>query len=232
MKFSRRLHAGHHNAFLCPSGFNLLPRLGMVNRKPHSLQYANDYELHHKGSTRDQLKQLYIEKLKALQPNIQVDYWKKIKAAGLWDAGEISNVYYQNGKLYYLYDLAQMEIYEKYFVGKAGFERETEKYNQKKQIAENAASIAIVIPCYIMKWASGKWKKRSVEQMYYIKRSEWLELEKNHSDYCGKSITNPKNHVIFEGIIPGNNGKGGTTLLTEGISFKIVDDGQFTKRKD
>lgn len=66
--------------------------------------------------------------------------------------------------------------------------------------------------------------------MYYIKESEWKELEENHPDYCGKSIHNPKKRVIFEGCIPGNNGKGGTTLLTEGLHFSIIPDGEFTKR--
>ncbi len=67
--------------------------------------------------------------------------------------------------------------------------------------------------------------------MYYIKKSEWKELEKEHSDYCGKSINNPEIHVIFEAPIPGNNGKGGTTLLFEGKHFQIVDDEKFTERK-
>lgn len=66
--------------------------------------------------------------------------------------------------------------------------------------------------------------------MYYIKESEWKELEKKHPDYCGKSIHNPKKRVIFESIIPGNNGKGGTTLLTEGLHFVVVPDGKFTER--
>lgn len=68
--------------------------------------------------------------------------------------------------------------------------------------------------------------------MYYIKKSEWKRLEKEHSDYCGKSIRNPKIHTIFEGIIPENNGKGGTTLLFENQHFQIVDDNKFTVRKD
>lgn len=68
--------------------------------------------------------------------------------------------------------------------------------------------------------------------MYYIKKSEWNELEKKHGDYCGKSIRNPEIHVIFEGIIPGNNGKGGTTLLFENKHFQIVADDEFTVRKN
>lgn len=68
--------------------------------------------------------------------------------------------------------------------------------------------------------------------MYYIKKSEWKRLEKEHSDYCGRSLNDKHIHVIFEGMIPGNNGKGGTTLLFENSHFKIVDDDKFTVRKD
>lgn len=66
--------------------------------------------------------------------------------------------------------------------------------------------------------------------MYYIKKSEYERLEKDHSDYCGKSINNPSARVIFEGCIPGNNGNGGTTLLFEGKHFLIVDDEEYTER--
>lgn len=68
--------------------------------------------------------------------------------------------------------------------------------------------------------------------MYYIKKSEWERLEKEHPDYCGKSITNPNIKTIFEGIIPENNGKGGTTLLFENQHFIIVNDDEFATRND
>lgn len=66
--------------------------------------------------------------------------------------------------------------------------------------------------------------------MYYIKRSEWKEMELEHPDYCGTSVHDSNVHVIFEGSIPGNNGKGGTTLLFEHKHFEIVDDDKFTVR--
>lgn len=68
--------------------------------------------------------------------------------------------------------------------------------------------------------------------MYYIKKTEWERLEKEHPDYCGKSIRNPKIHTIFESMIPENNGKGGTTLLFENLHFKIIPDTDFNVRKD
>lgn len=66
--------------------------------------------------------------------------------------------------------------------------------------------------------------------MYYIKQSEWNRLEKECRDYVGYSITNPKQRVIFEGAIPDNNGRGGTTLLFEGLHFKVVPDREFIRR--
>ena len=60
--------------------------------------------------------------------------------------------------------------------------------------------------------------------MYYIKKSDWKRLEHEHSDYCGRSICDANIRVIFEGIIPGNNGRGGTTLLYEHKHFEIVED--------
>ena len=56
--------------------------------------------------------------------------------------------------------------------------------------------------------------------MYYIKKSEW---EKIPNDHKGESINNKGVKVVFEGSIPGNNGKGGTTLLFEHRHFEIVD---------
>ena len=67
--------------------------------------------------------------------------------------------------------------------------------------------------------------------MYYIKESEWKELEKNHPDYCGRSIRNKNIRTIFEAMIPGNNGKGGTTLLFEHKHFLIVPDAEFSSRE-
>jgi len=66
--------------------------------------------------------------------------------------------------------------------------------------------------------------------MYYIKQSEWKEMLK-HKDYVGKSISNPDVYCCFEGFIPGNMGKGGTTLLFEHTHFEIVPDSEFTVRR-
>lgn len=90
------------------------------------------------------------EKFRNLQPNRAIDYFKQIKSAGLWGNGESDNIYIYEGKIYYLFNLKPIETYEKYFSGKPGFETETERYNQRKQLAENAAKIGTVIPCYIL----------------------------------------------------------------------------------
>ena len=67
--------------------------------------------------------------------------------------------------------------------------------------------------------------------MYYITKNEWSRLEKEHPDYCGHSLHDPNIHVIFEGCVPGNNGKGGTRLLFEHQHFKIVDNSKFICRE-
>lgn len=67
--------------------------------------------------------------------------------------------------------------------------------------------------------------------MYLIKKSEWQALEKNQPDYCGRSIWNKDVRVIFEGAVPGNNGKGGTTLLFEHKHFLVVPDAEFSSRE-
>jgi len=66
--------------------------------------------------------------------------------------------------------------------------------------------------------------------MYYIKNSEWKEMLQ-HKDYVGKSVNNPDVYCCFEGIIPGNNGKGGTRLLFEHKHFEVIPDSEFTVRK-
>ena len=66
--------------------------------------------------------------------------------------------------------------------------------------------------------------------MYYISEKEWRELERRHSDYAGRSVQDPDTRVIMEGLIPGNNGKGGTTLLFEHKHFEVVDTTRFPDR--
>ena len=63
--------------------------------------------------------------------------------------------------------------------------------------------------------------------MYKIKQSDWDKVESEHRDYCGRSIHDTNIRVIFEGIIPGNRGKGGTALLFEHKHFEIILDSQY-----
>ncbi len=57
--------------------------------------------------------------------------------------------------------------------------------------------------------------------MYYIKQSDWKRIP---NDYKGKSIEDKTIKVVFEGAIPENKGKGGTTLLFEHQHFEIISD--------
>lgn len=67
--------------------------------------------------------------------------------------------------------------------------------------------------------------------MYYISKQDWARLEAEHSDYVGRSINDRNIRVIMEGAIPGNNGKGGTTLLFEHKHFEVVDTTRLTPEK-
>lgn len=54
---------------------------------------------------------------------------------------------------------------------------------------------------------------------YTITKEEW---EKAPRDYKGFSIRDRRTKTILEGAIPENHGKGGTTLLFEGLHFDIL----------
>lgn len=56
--------------------------------------------------------------------------------------------------------------------------------------------------------------------MYYIKKSDWNKIP---NDYKGQSIRDNNIKTVFEGAIPENHGKGGTTLLFEHKHFEIVN---------
>ena len=62
--------------------------------------------------------------------------------------------------------------------------------------------------------------------MYFIKKSDFERVARE--GYAGRSIREPKIHVIMEGAIPDNRGKGGTTLLFEHKHFEIVPDKDFS----
>ena len=57
-----------------------------------------------------------------------------------------------------------------------------------------------------------------VHPFYLITPEEWESIG---DDFKGKSIRKPGTKVVFEGSIPGNHGKGGTTLLFEHDHFEI-----------
>ena len=54
---------------------------------------------------------------------------------------------------------------------------------------------------------------------YTMTKEEWEQAPR---DYKGGSIRDRKTKTIFEGAIPGNYGKGGTTLLFDGLHFDIL----------
>ena len=56
--------------------------------------------------------------------------------------------------------------------------------------------------------------------MYTLTKKEW---DKIPDDYKGYALTKPQLRVVFEGSLPQNKGKGGTTLLFEHEHFEIKD---------
>jgi len=58
-------------------------------------------------------------------------------------------------------------------------------------------------------------------KMYLIPQSQWNSIPE---DYKGRSVTDKSVRTVFEGAIPGNHGKGGTTLLFEKEHFNIIPD--------
>lgn len=85
-----------------------------------------------------------------LKYNKQTEYYKSLRLSGALDAGEGNKFFVIDNKLYYLCNIAPFEYYEKYFSGKPGFEREAERVNVLKAVAEAVAKFATVIPCYIL----------------------------------------------------------------------------------
>lgn len=57
-----------------------------------------------------------------------------------------------------------------------------------------------------------------VHAFYMITPGEWNAIP---DDYKGHTEDKPYRRTVFEGSIPGNNGEGGTTLLTEGEHFEV-----------
>lgn len=93
-----------------------------------------------------------IKKFMDVRPNIQVDYFGKIRAAGAWTSNlnVMNNIIMDGNKLYYFDDIGAYETYEKYFAGSTDFELEARNNEERKQIAENMKKIATVIECYIL----------------------------------------------------------------------------------
>lgn len=90
-------------------------------------------------------------KFKELQINKQMEFFKILKASGIWGSGFMDGVVFHDGKLYYLHNLKPLEVYERYFASDpAAWEEETRRYNERKAAAEKMTQYCTVIPCYIM----------------------------------------------------------------------------------
>ncbi len=93
-----------------------------------------------------------ICKFKDLQSNKQIDYFKKLRAAGVWGSridGLLDCVIVVDNQLYYLHNLNPINTYNKYFADHEGFEDEKSRHDERLRIAENMKQISMVIPCYV-----------------------------------------------------------------------------------
>lgn len=80
------------------------------------------------------------------------DFHKAVGASGIRAAGFCGNLIVDGEQLYYLHDLKPIEFYENYIDGKIENNSEKDRYNLRKQLAENAINYGIIaIPCYIIK---------------------------------------------------------------------------------
>lgn len=92
-----------------------------------------------------------VKPYRELRPAEQMDYFKKLKERGIWGDSEFMQYFIIcDGKPYYLHNLRPVETYEKMFKGVEGWESEERIYNARIQAAEKMATMATVIPCYVM----------------------------------------------------------------------------------
>ncbi len=95
-----------------------------------------------------------ICKFKDLQPNKMINYYMKIREAGLWGCdidGMIDCAVIVDNELYYLHNLSPIETYQKYFADDPNglYVYEKKGYEKRLEIAENMRRYATVIPCYV-----------------------------------------------------------------------------------
>ena len=83
----------------------------------------------------------------------QTMFWRSMVKCGIADRAEFVNRFIVcDGKPYFLHDMRTLDAYEQLFSRFPDREWELEKKrcNECKQVAENAAKIATVIPCYVL----------------------------------------------------------------------------------
>ena len=82
-----------------------------------------------------------------LAPRYQCELCRKFDRAML----DMKCVYVRNNKeLFYLLNLRKIEFYEKYVVGRNGYEDDERRYHKMIEGAKAAEKTMAVIPCYIV----------------------------------------------------------------------------------
>lgn len=85
-----------------------------------------------------------------LRTSEQIKYFRWLSEQGLFKPEYLKRLIMCDGSLYYLYDLNNLKMYERYFCGKEGFEREQANYEQYKEKVQKIAEIANVVSCYMV----------------------------------------------------------------------------------
>lgn len=87
-----------------------------------------------------------------LQPNMQCDFFKEVRASGLWgNPNADMNCLYVDGKsLFYLYNIRADEMYKKYHLNQ--FEQDAKSYRGRQDLLKSIAekSNIAVIHCRIV----------------------------------------------------------------------------------
>ena len=93
-----------------------------------------------------------IRKFNDIPMNRQVEAFGMLKKIGIWGSGInglLDCVILDGNKFYFLNNTRPLVSYQKYFAG-LGCEAEEKRYNQRLQIAEEAAKYMTVIDCELL----------------------------------------------------------------------------------
>lgn len=113
------------------------------------------------------------------------------------------------------------EKMRKLYMAYANMENGNEKWRVNVLRHEDKETCRKAAAEYAARYTKGPLRvvNSGIHVFYEITRKEWDSIG---NDYKGQSIRDPKRLCVMEGSIPGNHGKGGTTLLFEHDHFEVI----------